>query len=285
MTDPFLLPWSFSLDDNDDSEALMANSALKSLLPLFPENYFDNSLLKLPQNDSTLNFPLYSARDHSETLLAGDSLVYASSSADLLDLHQKEQEPMMKVDSTLPKSTVGSHLSSSLALELSGTSPSRFDEDAILASLPISNKATRWKSRLQDYLAFRKHHGHGNVPQSDGRLGAWVNHQRSAGAEYVRQGYSTRLTDWQYAALQAIDFEWAIPRATWEDRYQELLAFRRETGHVRVPTKPMDGSMKTLGRWVTKQRSDYRHGRLSAEQVERLNQVRFEWNGNEKKSK
>lgn len=58
----------------------------------------------------------------------------------------------------------------------------------------------------------------------------------------------------------------------WETRFDELKHFQREKGHCRVPAH----STK-LGRWVERQRTLYRLGKIDSERIERLETIGFEW--------
>ena len=59
----------------------------------------------------------------------------------------------------------------------------------------------------------------------------------------------------------------------WNERYGELVEFYEKRGHSKV--RPSDG--KSLHIWVTKQRGDWRDGKLSHERIRFLNEVEFVW--------
>ena len=61
-------------------------------------------------------------------------------------------------------------------------------------------------------------------------LGFWVVNQR--------QSYkSGKLSEDQIARLNSIGFVWSIEKSYWELRFAELIDFRDENGHCKVPQK------------------------------------------------
>ena len=57
----------------------------------------------------------------------------------------------------------------------------------------------------------------------------------------------------------------------WNTRYKQLVQFNEEHGHIKVPWK------HPLGIWVDRQRTKYKKGKLSSEQIESMNGIGFEW--------
>ena len=60
----------------------------------------------------------------------------------------------------------------------------------------------------------------------------------------------------------------------WNTRFNQLVLFKEENGHCRVPRKHQ------LGIWVMNQRAIYnkkKEGKLSPEQISRLNGIEFKW--------
>jgi hypothetical protein len=68
------------------------------------------------------------------------------------------------------------------------------------------------------------------------------------------------MTAERVAILEELGFEWNVenwqdkneikpPKKTWEERFQELLAFQKRTGHTIVPQ-----NLPGLGQWVHAQR-------------------------------
>lgn len=76
-----------------------------------------------------------------------------------------------------------------------------------------------------------------------------------------------------------------ITKGPWMTRVSQLLEFKKQHGHVRVPKRYKDDP--GLGNWVNKQRQQYRHyitGQkpcsLTKKKIEQLEQLGFSWNGN-----
>jgi hypothetical protein len=61
--------------------------------------------------------------------------------------------------------------------------------------------------------------------------------------------------------LNDIGFEWSVTAAvySWDERFEELKAFRKEHGHYRVPLqKEKDSATKQLALWIQNQRAQYK---------------------------
>lgn len=63
--------------------------------------------------------------------------------------------------------------------------------------------------------------------------------------------------------------------AAWDVRFQELKQYRREYGHLHVPSCSKDHP--SLGNWVNHQRLMYRSGRMLSDRRDRLEKVGFDW--------
>lgn len=62
---------------------------------------------------------------------------------------------------------------------------------------------------------------------------------------------------------------------SWEDRFEDLKAFRQQNGHCNVPTQWDENPV--LGRWVANQRQARKRGQLTADRVQLLNDLGFVW--------
>lgn len=139
---------------------------------------------------------------------------------------------------------------------------------------PISKKEQNWEDAFGRLTAFVAEHGHARVPGSyrdaDGfTLGAWVGKQR----QYQRSGRLLARRAHRLSLLKG--WAWAARRetSTWEQSYDRLLEFVNAEDHARVPGDCRTPDDFALGRWVAKQRSSQRDGRLSearTTQLERL---------------
>jgi hypothetical protein len=87
-----------------------------------------------------------------------------------------------------------------------------------------------------------------------------------------------RLTQTQIRELDQIGFTWRIrflAQASWEQRFKELKAFKKEQGHCNVPRSyPLN---QPLAYWVDRQRRLKRKGELDRKTIRRLNEVGFSW--------
>ena len=112
-----------------------------------------------------------------------------------------------------------------------------------------------WADRVQMLRDFKEKNGNLKIPVSHPDLGWFVSSQREEWRKR-QEGHSTSLTDERYTDLNELGFVWVAgkrkgpvtqPRKSWEERYQELLAFRQEYGHACVPQHyPLGGG--TCGR-------------------------------------
>lgn len=99
-----------------------------------------------------------------------------------------------------------------------------------------------------------------NVPQkyaANHSLGVWVNKQRMEMKARL-EGSKSNMTEHRIDLLKRINFEWAKPKgqAAWDEKFQELVEYKREHGDCHVPTKHRNN--RPLGRWVSTQRHMYK---------------------------
>ncbi len=128
----------------------------------------------------------------------------------------------------------------------------------------------QWEEKFERLVAFKEREGHANVPSHypvDVELANWVGNQRS----FKRRG---RLTPERIARLEAIGFSWDPNDAYWDDRFRELSAFARSTGHCNVPVTFHN---RPLALWVVGQRSAFKSGKLSQERITKLEALGFVW--------
>jgi hypothetical protein len=127
----------------------------------------------------------------------------------------------------------------------------------------------QWEEQFEALIAYEAKHGHCNVPTGS-QLGNWVGTQRGA---YKGQG-SAKLSAERIKRLDEIGFDWDRRATQWEDGFAELVAYKAKHGHCNVPTGAQ------LGNWVHAQRRARKGqgtGRLSAEQIKRLDDLDFVW--------
>jgi glutaredoxin len=148
-----------------------------------------------------------------------------------------------------------------------------------------------WDTRLQELVTYKQVNGHTNVPQrcpSNKPLGSWVKTQRN---QYkllregkMREGKNSHMTKERMESLNELDFEWSSGSETstpWEQRLQELAAYKEANGSTNVPQ--VFPSNKQLGIWVKTQRCQYKllhkneKSTMTKERMESLNELDFDW--------
>jgi hypothetical protein len=114
-----------------------------------------------------------------------------------------------------------------------------------------------------------KREGHCRVParhkENGFRLGGWVDHQRQI-RENLSEARRRRLDD--------LGFVWEPHDADWEMGFGYLQQYHQREGHCVVPQMHKENGYG-LGKWVSVQR--LKKDKLSPEQGERLDEVRFVW--------
>ena len=134
----------------------------------------------------------------------------------------------------------------------------------VRALVPIST----WDERLDELVKYKTEHGHCNVPKRHERLGRWVDTQRSR----RKQG---KLSEVRVKKLDDLGFNWGTARGilpTWDERYEELKHHKLEHGTCNISQ-----SQGPLGDWVHNVRRRRKKGKISEEQIQRLDDLGFSW--------
>ena len=141
--------------------------------------------------------------------------------------------------------------------------------DADKKSAPDSDNTSKkvsWTTRFEQLVAFKKLHGHCNVPQcykENKQLGKWVRN--------IRQRRD-RLSKKQIKLLDDIGFDWGTRLGSdWETQFEALVEFKQQHGHCNVPV-----SAKNLYMWIQNTRRPSR--KPSEERIARLDALGFIWN-------
>ena len=139
-------------------------------------------------------------------------------------------------------------------------------------------KKQTWEERYRQLCAYRQKHGHCFVPVScreNKVLGTWVASQRWIEAK-------GKLAAAKKKRLDALGFIWSrdtqdqmktIFDSQWEASFAKLKEYKLVHGTCQVSLK-ID---PVLQRWTRWQRLLFYQGRLSAERIDRLNEIRFPW--------
>jgi len=135
-----------------------------------------------------------------------------------------------------------------------------------------------WDIRLQQLLEFRQAYGHIGVPRGwpeNPALGHWVVNQRRE----LRHG---RMIPDRLRRLEKEGIRWSGAEdliqnrdQEWNRQFDALAAFRRLHGHGNVPSSWAEDP--ELGRWVARQRHQYRVGSLREDRRQRLDQLCVDW--------
>lgn len=119
-----------------------------------------------------------------------------------------------------------------------------------------------WIANYLGLIAFWRKEGHFRVSKPNSLRG-WVATQRSS---------RNKLSLERRRLLDRIGFLWVVRNPnSWNERFEELKAFKRRHGHTRVPQKWNPN--RKLALWV----HHLRHRKGTAEQIQKLNRLGFEW--------
>jgi hypothetical protein len=130
----------------------------------------------------------------------------------------------------------------------------------------------KWEEGFSYLERFVKRQGHARVAVSHAengyRLGQWVGVQRNTYAK-------GQLAPDRIARLEALPgWSWDPFADQWKEGFRHLDRFVKREGHALVPKRHVEGSDYLLGSWVSNQRTAYRTGKLTSDQVARLEAVR-----------
>ncbi|GFH61990.1 hypothetical protein CTEN210_18466 [Chaetoceros tenuissimus] len=143
-------------------------------------------------------------------------------------------------------------------------------------------KNTSWDERLRQLKNFKAQYGHCNVSANNKlykSLGIWVGTQRSQYKQFHRA--PSDIIRERIAILESMGFVWTPMKDTWKERFEDLKIFKAQFGHCNVPG--IYEPNKSLGKWVNKQRVQYRlmcedaHSNMTRERVKTLESIGFEW--------
>eukprot|EP00750_Incisomonas_marina_P029544 INCI7192.11.p1 GENE.INCI7192.11~~INCI7192.11.p1 ORF type:complete len:1394 (+),score=213.38 INCI7192.11:2388-6569(+) len=174
----------------------------------------------------------------------------------------------------------------------------------------VSVRQQRWREMfrmLEKYKA--EHNGDANPPSSLSAtggypgLGAWIQSQRQAyGNEIkIKDGQKPkngfRISTEQIAELEKLGFDWKrdhVIDARWEKNFRGLQQFAQtHGGNANPPRRFSTPEFPNLGQWAGRQREAYQNeqrllagepmsaggNRISPEQIQRLNDLGFQWAG------
>ena len=151
--------------------------------------------------------------------------------------------------------------------------------------------------RVEELRAFKAKFGHCNVTQSRSAsnkpylsLGDWcfnVRRSRRLLEEGNQKQGAVKLSNAEIERLDALGFQWESRITTFDERIEELRAFKAKFGHCNV-TKSKSASNKpylSLGQWCNNVRRSRRlmeggkpsDRKLTKDQIECLDSLGFQW--------
>ena len=139
------------------------------------------------------------------------------------------------------------------------------------------NLGSTWEEYYQSLCLYKAKYGTAYVPKRyvDPQgiyLGRWFVKQRSL----YRHG---NLENWQIDLLEDLGVSWEEEiHARFENRFGELLEYKRKYGNVNVPGGYVTQDGIALGEWCCRIRVDYRKDRLAQDKIKRFETIGFEWN-------
>ena len=178
----------------------------------------------------------------------------------------------------------GSTPASSQVKERSEDGTSTVSESSALRSTHVHvSQAASWTTKFEELLLFRRKYGHCNVPNAlpeNQGLAEWVKRQRYQ-FKLKSENKKSSISDERVQQLDSIDFVWFSHAAVWDERLQELMAYKGVHGDCNVPSRYLEN--RQLADWVKRQRKLYRLYRdekpssLSKKRIDRLEAIGFEW--------
>ncbi len=143
----------------------------------------------------------------------------------------------------------------------------------------VWQKEDPWEIRFALAEAYYREHGDLELPGSytvDGIcLSKWINEQKQS---YRGKRPKQPLTDEQIRRLESIGMEWRNPNeVAWETRYRAVKAYFDEHGDLEIPKDMVLSDGRMIGNWILMQRTARKKGRLTEEQINRLDAVGMTW--------
>ena len=153
-------------------------------------------------------------------------------------------------------------------------------------------KKVKWEDRMEQLREYKRDHGHLKIPMKHPVLGTFTAAMRVGYNKYVDGDKGRRvLTEEKLKDLTDIGFVFSVGRRkplyerlkekiTWDERFENLIRFKDEHGHLNVKQNDPSG----LGQWSHQVRKNYKllkegkkGGSLTTERVLRLSDIGFEF--------
>jgi hypothetical protein len=142
----------------------------------------------------------------------------------------------------------------------------------------------KWEENFNGLMRYRHRTGNCLVPhcyKENPTLARWVKRQRYQYTLMMEGQPSSAMTEERVKILEEAGFVWDSQAAIWEERLEELKAFRKTQRHCNVPTGYSENI--SLGNWVKCQRRQYmllkegKKSNMTTQRVDDLDSIGFEW--------
>ena len=101
-------------------------------------------------------------------------------------------------------------------------------------------------------------------------LGKWLIKTR-------QQKLNGNLKEERIAQLDEIGMVWSVFDVRWEKAFALAAAYYEENGNLNIPRSYVTATGERLGLWLASQQRSYPQGKLSEEQVKRLDRIGMYW--------
>jgi hypothetical protein len=141
----------------------------------------------------------------------------------------------------------------------------------------------KWEDNFHELMRYRQRTGDCLVPyrgKENPTLARWVKRQRYQYRKKI-EGRPSAMTEERVKILEEAGFIWDLHAAVWEERLEELKAFRKTHRHCNVSAIYSENIK--LREWVKCQRRQYtllkggKKSNLSTQRVHDLESIGFEW--------
>ena len=132
-----------------------------------------------------------------------------------------------------------------------------------------------WQQGLESAQKYHEAHGNLMVPgkytDPEGySLGQWIIKTR-------QQRLNDRLKEERIAQLDEIGMVWSVFDVKWEKAFALAVAYYEENGNLNIPRSYVTATGEKLGCWVANQQWAYQKGKLSDDQIMRLERIGMYW--------
>lgn len=121
--------------------------------------------------------------------------------------------------------------------------------------------------------AYYEENGNLLIPEdyvvNDINVGMWIKNLRTF-------AYKINLKDEQIALLNSIGMVWNLEEYNWDETYKFALEYFLENGHLLANDKEKYKDFY-LGRWLIKQRTALKRGKLSLRRIKKLEYISIPW--------